>query len=118
MITFMNVQGFVAIDNRAGKQTIAPWSGMTMPLVGADCIIATGPGGRAVLTINNQRLELKERSFLRIAPDGRSFVQKHQEQAARDLRLFFGRLWALAMDKVGHDREWLRYGNAAVGVRG
>jgi hypothetical protein len=120
MIKFILVQGDVRVDDkRKGHEQnhLVPVSGMTMPLVGTDCIIATGPGGRATLLINSEPVELKHDSFLRIQPDGRSFLQKHTERLGKQGRLFFGRLWAMAMKKFGTERTEIT-GSGGGGIRG
>lgn len=117
MIRFINVHGNVRVDDKKGQQTLAPTHGMTMPFESADCIIATGPGGRATLSIKGKQVVLTEKSFLRIQPDGRSFVQKHWENFTGDWRIFFGRLWAIAMNQFGTHR-WEITWSGGGGIRG
>jgi hypothetical protein len=122
MITFIRVQGPVAIDDKKARQTMDAVNGMRMPSAGIDCIIAAGAKGRATLTIGDAIVELRERQFLRIRPDGRSYRQKHNERwGPGKWKLFFGRLWAIARREIGTEREEItRAGgaNVAVGVRG
>jgi hypothetical protein len=117
MIHFIHVVGDVRVDDKKGQRTLAPSSGMTMRFKGADCLIATGNSGRATITVQGNQVVLKEKSFLRIRPDGRSFAQKHWENFKGDWRLFFGRLWAIAMRKVGTERREVT-GSGGGGIRG
>jgi len=117
MIRFILVRGDVWIDDRRKKQTVKASSGLTMPFVGADCLIATGRGASATLTINGEPAELRHDSFIRIKPDGRSFLQKHKEILGKDLKLWLGRRWAEAMEEFGTERRE-DIGNDAVGIRG
>jgi hypothetical protein len=117
MIKFTRVTGDVVVDDRRGRQTLAASTGMEMPSHGANCIIATVDGGHATLFLEGKRVDLGPSSFIRIQPDGRSFLQKHRERVAKGSKLALGRLWAMAMEEFGTEREEVT-SNAVVGVRG
>lgn len=119
MIRFNRVRGQVWIDDRAGKETRSATLGMTMPSHGADCIIAAGPSSEAILTIDGNRVELGERSFIRIRPDGRAFYEEAWDDFWGGVQDISGRIW-LKVDQVSEDRWEITAGESSggPGVRG
>ena len=122
MIKFTQVAGDVMVDDRRGGQTVAVKTGISMLFQGADCIIVTGDHGRATPWISGTHVTLEKNSFIRIKPDGRSFLQKHKEDLKRGKKLFFGRLWKAAQELTGTaDASWreeLSIKGSAAGPRG
>lgn len=121
MIKFILVQGDVHVDEKDlnGKEmgSFKATPGMALPLKGRNLVIAAGTASRATLTINGQPAELKHDSFIHIKPDGRSFLQRHKEQLGKESKLFFGRIWAKAMEHFGTEREEIT-GSGGGGIRG
>lgn len=118
MIKFTKVTGDVLVDDRRGRQTLTASTGMQMPSHGADCLIATLDDGRATVLLEGKRVEIGPDSFIRIQPDGRSFLQRYKASLLKGSKLAVGRLWAMAMEEFGTDREELTGENAVIGVRG
>lgn len=89
--------------------------GMALPLKGRNLVIVTGIASRA-LTINGQPAKLEHHSFFHIKPHGRSFHQRHKEQFVKESGLFFGRIWANAMEHFGTERDEIT-GSGGGGIR-
>jgi len=120
MIKFILIRGDVRVDEKdlggRDKASFKATQGLILHEKGRNLVIAAGTGSRATLTINGEPVELMHDSFIRVKPDGRSFLQKHKEQLGKESRLFFGRLWAMAMDQFGTEREEITSGPG--GIRG
>jgi hypothetical protein len=122
MLTFNRIQGDVQVHERdvTGKEkgSFRPTPGTNMPLAGKNLLITTGVDGNATLSVNGQPVELRPNSYLRVKPDGRSFIDKHTEILGKKFRLFIGRVWAEAEKKAGTAEREEVGSNAAIGIRG
>ena len=117
MIKFILVRGDVWVDNKTDGVTVMPINGETFPSRGKELMIATGPNGRATLTINRDPVELRSNTNIYVQAKGRCWLSRHLTRpGGGSIKLFFGRLWVMAMSSVGTERE--EVGRTVGAIRG
>lgn len=116
MLVFQDVSGPCVIED--GVQSRMAEVGMSISNYGDKCVIATGNGGRAKLTINGHLIEIPPDSYLVVRPQG-SRPYAHRSEGG-DLKVWVGRVWSTVFEAMGGraSGDIVEGGNAVAGVRG
>ena len=117
MISFDDVSGPCIIED--GVQSRQAQAGMMISNYGDKCVVATGAGGRAKLTVHGgSQIDLTPNSYLVVRPQG-SRPYRHKSSSS-DLKIWVGRIWSTAFELFGGrpSVDIVEGSNAVAGVRG
>jgi hypothetical protein len=115
MIRFLTVHGDVFVDDKRKGITQKATSGLELDETTGNYLIATTKNSSAQLYAGGKSFTLGQLSFMRIAPDGRTWWDRHWETWGYDSKILLGRIWSL-IDRDPRDPE--PPGNAVIGIRG
>jgi len=92
MIRFVAVQGDVLVDDTKNRYSQMATSGLELAETG-NYLIATTQTSSAQIIVGRGVISLGQSSFLRIGPNGKTWMDRHYERWTKDFKVFIGRLW-------------------------
>ena len=112
MFKFIMVRGNVLVDDVKNRYSEMARPGMELD-EGGNYLIATAQNSYAEMLVGGQHVSLGPESFCR-TNGPKSATGRHNVKWTRDVRLFFGKLWA----HIANDSRWDVGGGGGGGIRG